>query len=334
LDARQNLKKALEALDDTSNVCSPAVTDIYGKAGIDDECRFLTEEAKAAQETARHQALINRSSAAPSPAREVDEQKPKGGDSLPHVHGPQSMRQQWLNRLHRLQMEKAQMEENAAASADATSSTLVSASLSVRKLGNDQPEAKQIKKSFKQAGGLVRTLAKFNVDMTTEVLTIRNFNSLAVTLRNNGIDTSKFGKNNACTLEELYEEIQRGDSRLIQRGGELFRCLRVLFLEIRRGAKSLVKTHEITATGSVRLLCGLPTAFILTGDDFKTTAQRCLESLSLSPATAQSLASGIHKAQAKPLKPRYDSSSFHAGVRTVIEGMHLITSWPQDIVLP
>ena len=80
--------------------------------------------------------------------------------------------------------------------------------------------------------------------------------SLEQKLTKYGIDVSKFGKGEAKTIGHLLGEVESGESELIERNGELVRCLRVLninvFADIQGMRHRLVESRQDFSDGRTR----------------------------------------------------------------------------------
>lgn len=102
-----------------------------------------------------------------------------------------------------------------------------------------------------------------------------NSTTLTDWLNYNGIDTSHWGSDGAKSVENLWEEIRRGETVLLENPAR--RSVSVAQVWICRDNLLLVETAQTFDDGSVRALNTLPAEKILPGENPSQTALRCVQ---------------------------------------------------------
>lgn len=107
--------------------------------------------------------------------------------------------------------------------------------------------------------------------------------SLAAWLAHNCIDLSTWGCNGTKSIENLWHEIQCGDSTLME--SPPLRCVRVAQVWVRKGSLLLVETMQTFSNGTTRLVDNPPAEKMKPSESPTQAAFRCLqEEMQISPA--------------------------------------------------
>jgi hypothetical protein len=101
-----------------------------------------------------------------------------------------------------------------------------------------------------------------------------NIAALAAWLTHHVIDLSMWGRDGAKTIENLWQEVQRGDSTLAE--DPPLRRVRVAQVWIRKGPLLLVETMQTFANGTTRLVDNPPAEKMQLGESPNQAALRCL----------------------------------------------------------
>lgn len=96
-------------------------------------------------------------------------------------------------------------------------------------------------------------------------------------LDKHGVDTTRFGQNNAKTLQEFSTELIKGEASLMQRDGQVIRVVDIVCLLLHKGQDLLVMTWETHPDKTKHKLNLLPGAKRRPDENQFLTAQRILK---------------------------------------------------------
>ncbi|MEZ4515576.1 MAG: NUDIX domain-containing protein [Chloroflexota bacterium] len=102
-----------------------------------------------------------------------------------------------------------------------------------------------------------------------------NAGELADWLAAAGIDTTVWGENGAKHIEDLWQEIQQGDCRLLD--GPPRRDVSVVEVVLRRGNRVLLELGQTLRDGQTRHRNRPPSEKLKPGEDARGGAMRCLQ---------------------------------------------------------
>ncbi|HSH02580.1 MAG TPA: hypothetical protein VLL52_08685 [Anaerolineae bacterium] len=95
-------------------------------------------------------------------------------------------------------------------------------------------------------------------------------------LRAREVTMAGWGEGEAKTVENLWHEVQGGETLLVEEGDMVLRLVSFVQVIIRRGDRWLVEAEQVLADGRVRRRAVLPSEKFKRGESYALAAGRCL----------------------------------------------------------